>query len=48
MPAWREVVAVKDDQVYTINDDLVTIPGPRLIEGLEKVSDLITQAQSHY
>jgi len=48
MPAWREVVAVKAGQVYLINDDLVTIPGPRLIEGLEKVSDLITEAQSHY
>ena len=48
LPAWREVAAVKAGQVYLINDDLVTIPGPRLIEGLEKVSDLINEAQSHY
>ncbi len=47
-PAWRELAAVKAGQVYTINDDLVTIPGPRLIDGLEKVSSLITEAQSHY
>ncbi len=48
LPAWREVAAVKAGQVYLINDDLVTIPGPRLIEGLEKVSGLINEAQSHY
>ncbi len=48
MPAWREVAAVKAGQVYTINDDLVTIPGPRLIDGLEKVSDLISEARSYH
>ena len=48
LPAWREVAAVKAGQGYLIDDDLVTIPGPRLIEGLEKVSDLITEARSHY
>ena len=48
LPAWREVAAVKAGQAYLINDDLVTIPGPRLIDGLEKVSDLTTEAQSHY
>jgi len=48
LPAWRGVAAVKAGQVYTINDDLVTIPGPRLIDGLENVSDLIIQAQPHY
>jgi len=47
-PAWREVAAVKAGQVYLINDDLVTIPGPRLIEGLEKISGLINEAPSHY
>ncbi len=48
MPAWREVVAVKAGQVYTINDDLVTIPGPRLIEGLEEISGLVHDAAGQY
>jgi len=48
LPAWREVAAVKGGQVYLINDDLVTIPGPRLIEGLEEISYLISEAQSHH
>ena len=48
LPAWREVAAVKGGQVYLINDDLVTIPGPRLIDGIEKISHLISEAQSHY
>jgi len=48
LPAWREVAAVKAGQVYLINDDLVTIPGPRLIEGLEEISYLISKAQSHH
>jgi len=48
LPAWREVAAVKGGQVYLINDDLVTIPGPRLIDGLEEISHLISEGQPHY
>ncbi len=48
LPAWREVAAVKAGQVHLINDDLVTIPGPRLIEGLEEISQLIGEAAGQY
>lgn len=48
LPAWREVAAVKAGQVYLINDDLVTIPGPRLIDGLEEISRLVRDAAGQY
>ena len=48
MPGWREVAAVKNSQVYTIADDLVTIPGPRLIDGLEEISRLVHEAATQY
>ena len=44
-PAWREVAAVRAGQVCTINDDLVTIPGPRLIDGLEEICRLVGAAR---
>ncbi len=47
-PAWREVAAVKNSQVHTINDDLVTIPGPRLIDGLEEIGRLVGEAVPSY
>ncbi|MCX7597952.1 MAG: helical backbone metal receptor [Armatimonadetes bacterium] len=34
---WRTLRAVKAGAVYTVTDDLVTIPGPRLLDGLEEV-----------
>lgn len=33
--------AVKEDRVYTIEDDLVTLPGPRVVDGLEKLAAAI-------
>ncbi|MFO7946531.1 MAG: cobalamin-binding protein [Armatimonadota bacterium] len=33
--AWSEIPAVRNGRVYTINDDLVSRPGPRLIRALE-------------
>lgn len=47
-PAWREVAAVHTGQVYTINDDLVARPGPRLFEGLEQISQLLSEAAAQY
>lgn len=35
-PGWGEIKAVKDGKVYPVEDpDLVTLPGPRLVQGLE-------------
>lgn len=40
-PGYEGLDAVKNNQVLTINPDLVTRPGPRIVEGLEQVADLI-------
>lgn len=37
-PAWKEVPAVKNGQIYMINGDLVARSGPRLMDGLEEIA----------
>lgn len=38
---WSEVPAVKTEQVFDVNSDTVTRPGPRLIDGVESLGKLI-------
>jgi iron complex transport system substrate-binding protein len=38
---WAEVPAVKNEQVFDVNNDTVTRPGPRLIDGVETLAKLI-------
>ena len=38
---WSSLKAVKNGQVYPFNDDLVSRPGPRLVDGLEALAALI-------
>ncbi len=40
-PAWAQLPAVKDGRVYVIDDDLITIPGPRLLQALEQMVELL-------
>ncbi|MGO4888245.1 ABC transporter substrate-binding protein [Anaerobacillus sp. MEB173] len=40
-PAWQEVSAVKSERVYNIEANIVERPGPRLVEGVEKLAELI-------
>ncbi|HOJ92213.1 MAG TPA: cobalamin-binding protein [Dictyoglomaceae bacterium] len=40
-PMLKQTNAVKNKMVYTINDDLVFRPGPRLIEGMERLFELL-------
>jgi iron complex transport system substrate-binding protein len=35
---WKEVPAFRDGAVITLDGDLVTRPGPRLVSALERVS----------
>ena len=37
-PALRTSPAVRDNHVYKINDDLLSRPGPRLVDGLEQLA----------
>ncbi|MFJ5714668.1 ABC transporter substrate-binding protein [Neobacillus sp. NPDC093127] len=38
---WAEVPALKNKQVFDVDNDTVTRPGPRLIEGVETLAELI-------
>lgn len=38
---WNSIAAVKDGNVRLINQDIISRPGPRLVEGLETMARLI-------
>jgi iron complex transport system substrate-binding protein len=38
---WKGLTAVQDGQVYPIDDNLVSRPGPRLVDGLEAMAKLL-------
>jgi iron complex transport system substrate-binding protein len=40
-PGWATLKAVKDGKVYAVDADLITRPGPRLVDGLEAVERLL-------
>lgn len=41
-PGWENVAAIQNDRVYSIADpDIVEIPGPRVVEGLEEIARCI-------
>lgn len=39
--AWQDLKAVKNGAVYPINVDLVSRPGPRIVDGLEEMAKII-------
>ncbi|MGG3160170.1 ABC transporter substrate-binding protein [Geobacillus stearothermophilus] len=39
--AWKDVPAVKNKRVYDVNTDLVSRPGPRLVEGVEELAKAV-------
>lgn len=40
-PGWGGLAAVKNGQVYPFDDNLVSRPGPRLVDGLEALAKLM-------
>jgi iron complex transport system substrate-binding protein len=40
-PIFSTITAVKENRVYDINADTTERPGPRLVDGLETMQDLI-------
>jgi iron complex transport system substrate-binding protein len=38
---WDDIAAVKDNKIFTFNDDLVSLAGPRLVDGLETIAKMI-------
>ncbi|HEY8414627.1 MAG TPA: cobalamin-binding protein [Thermaerobacter sp.] len=35
---WEGITAVREGRVYSIDDNIITRPGPRLVEGLEQIA----------
>jgi len=40
-PGWETIAAVKSSQIFPIDDNLISRPGPRLVEGLEVLAKLL-------
>lgn len=40
-PGWTALSAVKNKQVFAFDDNLISRPGPRLIDGLEQMAKLL-------
>lgn len=40
---WQDLTAVKQENVYVIDDALLNRPGPRLVEGAKKISKIIEE-----
>lgn len=38
---WGSISAVKEGRIYTIDPSLISRPGPRIVDGLEKLASLI-------
>ncbi len=40
-PGWSGIAAVQNNRIYTFDDNLVSRPGPRLVDGLEQLAKLL-------
>jgi iron complex transport system substrate-binding protein len=40
-PGWEALRAVKNGSIYPFDDNLVSRPGPRLVDGLEAMAKLL-------
>lgn len=38
---WKDVTAVKNGEIYDVDNDMVTRPGPRLVEGMEEIAKVV-------
>jgi iron complex transport system substrate-binding protein len=38
---WSNIDAVVNNRIYTFDDNLVSRPGPRLVDGLEQLANLL-------
>jgi len=41
LPGWKDLTAVKEERIYTMNADLVDRSGPRIVEGLEEMAKIL-------
>ena len=40
-PGWDKMNAVKNQRIYIIEDDLISRPGPRVVQGLQNVAQAL-------
>jgi iron complex transport system substrate-binding protein len=40
-PGWESIAAVKNKQVFPFDDNLVSRPGPRMVDGLESLAKIL-------
>lgn len=40
-PAWDEITAVAEDKIYSIDDNLISRYGPRVVDGLEELAAIL-------
>ncbi|MGE4273514.1 MAG: helical backbone metal receptor [Desulfitobacterium sp.] len=40
-PAWQSIDAIKNAKVFTLDSDMVTRPGPRIIDGLASIAQTL-------
>ena len=40
-PGWGSLAAVQENRIYPFDDNLVSRPGPRLVDGLEQIAKLL-------
>jgi iron complex transport system substrate-binding protein len=40
-PGWKPIAAVTSKQIFPIDDNLISRPGPRLVDGLEQLAKLL-------
>ena len=45
-PGWAELKAVKNNKLFVIDDSLINRPGPRIIEGIQKIRDALLKVDS--
>jgi iron complex transport system substrate-binding protein len=42
-PGIRDLTAVREDRVYEVDSDLISRPGPRVVDGLESLAGILSQ-----
>ena len=40
-PGWETIAAVQNNQIFPFDDNLISRPGPRLVDGLEQLAKLL-------
>jgi len=40
-PGWEAIEAVKSNQIFPVDDNLISRPGPRLVDGLEQLAKIL-------